>query len=94
VGVPMGGIAALQPVLVSEYFGQSAFGTVYGTLILLLTLAAAAGPVIAGRVYDLGAGYQPTLVACVAASGVAALLMWTARPESVTATSKVTTIES
>ena len=71
----MGGIAALQPVLVAEYFGPSSFGTVYGTLVLLLTLGAAAGPVIAGRVYDLGRGYQPTLVACSFASGAAAFLM-------------------
>jgi MFS family permease len=93
-GLPMGGIAALQPVLVAEYFGQSAFGTIYGTLILLLTLAAAAGPLIAGRVYDLGGGYQPTLVACIGASSVAALLTWTARQDSFRAKSRVTPIES
>jgi sugar phosphate permease len=78
-GLPMGGIAALQPVLVAEYFGPSSFSAVYGTLVLLLTLGAAAGPVIAGRIYDVGGGYQPTLVACTVASGASAFVMMAVR---------------
>ena len=89
-GLPMGGIAALQPVLVAEYFGPSSFGTVYGTLVLLLTLGAAAGPVIAGRVYDLGGGYQPTLVACSLASGAAAFLMMAAKRSAIAEKSGIT----
>jgi MFS family permease len=89
-GLPMGGIAALQPVLVAEYFGPSSFSAVYGTLVLLLTLGAAAGPVIAGRVYDVGGGYRPTLVACTAASGAAAFLMMAARRSATARRSGVT----
>jgi predicted MFS family arabinose efflux permease len=62
-------------VLVARYFAPAAFGTVYGTLVLLLTFCAAIGPVVAGRVYDLGGGYQPTLITCSIASGAAAVLM-------------------
>jgi MFS family permease len=93
-GLPMGGIAALQPVLVAEYFGPAAFGPVYGTLVLLLTLGAAAGPLIAGRVYDLGGGYEPTLVACIVASAGAAVLMATVKRPGVPARRVLTTIES
>jgi MFS family permease len=74
-GLPMGGIATLEPVLVARHFAPASFGTVYGTLVLLLTFCAAAGPVVAGRVYDLRGGYQPTLIACAIASGAAAALM-------------------
>ena len=92
-GLPMGGIAALQPVLIAEYFGPSSFATVYGTLVLLLTIGAAAGPVIAGRVYDLGGGYLPTLIACSLASGAAAVLMMAAQRASVSMKDGVTAIE-
>ena len=74
-GLPMGGIATLEPVLIARYFAPASFGTVYGTMVLLLTFCAAAGPVVAGRVYDLGGGYPPTLVACSIASAAAAALM-------------------
>lgn len=84
-GVPMGGIAALQPLVVAKYFGSATFGAVYGTLMLFLTFAAAAGPVLAGRVYDLGAGYQPTLVACSVATAAAAGLMLVAKKPSAVA---------
>ncbi len=74
-GLPMGGIATLEPVLIARYFAPASFGTVYGTMVLVLTFCAAVGPVVAGRVYDLGGGYPPTLVACSIASAAAAILM-------------------
>jgi MFS family permease len=93
-GLPMGGIASLQPVLVAKYFGQRAFGTVYGMLVLILTLGAAVGPVIAGRVYDLGGGYAPTLIACVVASAAVAVLIATIRSTPAGQKTGVTMLES
>jgi MFS family permease len=74
-GLPMGGISTLQPVLIGKYFGQGSFGTVYGTLMLLLTIGAATGPVVAGGVYDIGGGYWPTLLVCSVASACAAVII-------------------
>lgn len=92
-GLPMGGIATLEPVLIARYFAPASFGTVYGTMVLLLTFCAAAGPVVAGRVYDLGGGYPPTLVACSIASGAAAVLMLLA-PRRSTAVEGPTAVKS
>jgi MFS family permease len=93
-GLPMGGIATLEPVLVARYFGPAAFGTVYGTLMLLLTFCAAVGPIVAGRVYDLGGSYQPTLVVCSIASCAAAVLMLLAPRSSASAEAAPTALRS
>ncbi len=93
-GLPMGGITTLEPALVARYFAPASFGTVYGTLVLLLTFSAAVGPVVAGRVYDLGGGYQPTLIACSIASSAAAVLMLLVPRSSVPAEAGVTPLPS
>lgn len=93
-GLPMGGIATLEPVLVARYFTPASFGKVYGTLVLVLTFCAAVGPVVAGRVYDLGGGYQPTLIACSVASAAAAVLMLLAPRSSGPAEAGVTQLRS
>jgi len=46
--------------------------------------------VIAGRVYDVGGGYQPTLVACTIASGATAFLTMAVRRSATARRSGVT----
>lgn len=79
-GLPMGGIATLEPLLVAKYFGAQAFGAVYGTLLLFLTVGAAAGPVLAGYAYDVAGGYGGALWGCVAAAVVSGALAVSAGP--------------
>ncbi|HET6478264.1 MAG TPA: MFS transporter, partial [Dehalococcoidales bacterium] len=57
-GIGYGGITTLRPSLVSEYFGRSNFGTVFGFIVGINALGGIAGPWLAGWVYDTWGSYQ------------------------------------
>ena len=47
-----GGLLALKPAIVGEYYGRKNFGTIYGVIQGISTAGGIAGPVFAGWVYD------------------------------------------
>lgn len=56
-GLTMGNIFMMQPLLVGEFFGIAAFGSVLGSLQLGTQLASGLGPYAVGVAYDRLGGY-------------------------------------
>jgi len=57
-GIGYGGNSALRVSLVSEYFGRTNFGTVFGLITGINMLGNIIGPPLAGWVYDNWGSYQ------------------------------------
>lgn len=57
LGLGMGGYMASRPVLVQEYFGLRAFGTITGAIYLFALPGMAGGQPLAGYLYDLTGSY-------------------------------------
>ena len=71
-GAGFGAITPARAALVAELYGRASFGTVSGTLALLLALARAAAPVGASLLYLAGGGYPLVLAVLAALSFLAA----------------------
>lgn len=75
-GLAMGSVLMLQALLVSDLFGLTAFGTIYGATLLVAAIGMAAGPWLAGFLfarfgsYDVAFGVF-TAIGLVAAGSVA-----------------------
>ncbi len=71
---------ALEPILVGRLFGRARYGTVYGILDGVDTVAAIPGPYLGALVFDLTGSYGPVLALYSAAfavgAGAFALLAW------------------
>jgi MFS family permease len=57
-GVGFGGIIPLMPAIRAEYFGRSALGKIQGFMNPVMMLSGAAGPVLAGWLFDTTASYR------------------------------------
>jgi MFS family permease len=57
-GLSFGGPLALLPLVSAESMGLKRFGSLYGLIGFFHTIGSAAGPVIAGRVFDLRGTYS------------------------------------
>lgn len=74
IGIGAGGEAAITPYLLTRYFGLRAFSTLYGLTWTFYAVAAAIGPVILGRTFDLTGSYASLLMVLAVALGLAAVL--------------------
>jgi predicted MFS family arabinose efflux permease len=69
------GCAASESPLVAELFGLSSHGLILGVINCIgFTFGAAAGPLIAGYIFDITNSYQLAFIVC-AATGVVALIL-------------------
>jgi MFS family permease len=57
-GITFGGPLALLPLVMAESLGLKRFGSLYGLIGFFHTMGSAAGPIIAGRVFDLDGSYS------------------------------------
>jgi len=57
-GIGYGGSTGIRPSLVSEYFGRTNFGSIFGFIIGINALGGIFGPFLAGWVYDTWGNYQ------------------------------------
>jgi len=57
-GSGYGGAIALRPAIQREYFGRSAFGSIQGWSMAVMTIGGIIGPAFAGWVFDIRASYQ------------------------------------
>ena len=67
IGVPlyglfMGAWGALVPLIILENFGAKRFGSISGLVNLAMSIAFAAGPLIAGTIFDATLSYSPTFI--------------------------------
>ena len=75
IGIGMGGEADITPYLLSKYFGLRSFSTLYGFSWTAYAIAAAIGPVIMGKAFDLTGSYKVLLAELALSTLVAAALM-------------------
>jgi MFS family permease len=61
-GFAMGGVIALEPLIVAECFGLKAYGVTLGAVYVFITLGASIGPPFAGFVFDINQSYLLALV--------------------------------
>jgi predicted MFS family arabinose efflux permease len=60
--------------LATQHFGLRAFGTLFGVVIGLLSLASGLAPMLVNHVYDVTHSYQPVLVGAIVGSLITAAL--------------------
>jgi MFS family permease len=75
VGLGLGAEVDLIAYLTSRYFGLRAFGEIYSSLFSAFALAAAFGPLIMGKSFDLTGSYRTPLAAFLVATLLAAGFM-------------------
>jgi predicted MFS family arabinose efflux permease len=75
LGLGLGTEMDLMAFLVSRYFGQRAFGQLYGFSFMLFGFGSSAGRGVGGYVYDLAHSYTPGLIGAAVALVVAVVLV-------------------
>jgi len=75
-GLGLGGGSVLVPLLIGEYFGLRAFGTILGVVTISATLGAAAGPIVTGRIFDVTGSYDPAFMLHIISFCAAALAIF------------------
>lgn len=75
IGIGMGGEADITPYLLSKYFGLRSFSTLYGLSWTAYAIAAAIGPTIMGKAFDVTGSYRALLVELAFTTLLAAILM-------------------
>ena len=76
----LSGAFTLVPTLWADYYGRRSLGTIRGVALTAQMGGAAAGPLLAGGIYDLTASYQWAFVVLGVASLVGGLMALAARP--------------
>lgn len=79
-GFSMGGVIALEPLIVGECFGMRSFGVILGMIYVCTTFGASAGPPFAGFISDRTNSYAIAFVIFVITYAVAAVLSFLAIP--------------
>jgi MFS family permease len=80
LGLGLGTELDLMAFLVSRYFGQRAFGQLYGFSFMLFGLGSTAGRGVGGFVYDFWHSYTPGLVGAAFALIIAVVLVYRLGP--------------
>jgi predicted MFS family arabinose efflux permease len=75
MGMGLGTEIDLIAFLVTRYFGQRAFGQIYGYFFMIFGLGSSLGRFLAGLVYDLAGSYTPALIGAALALVAAVILV-------------------
>src|ERR1700751_3644771 len=75
MGMGLGTEIDLIAFLVTRYFGQRAFGQIYGYFFMIFGLGSSFGRFLAGLVYDLAGSYTPALIGAALALVAAVILV-------------------
>jgi len=76
IGLSLGSELDAITFLAMRYFGLRSFGTLYGGLLVTISIGTATGPLLAGSIYDRFGNYAPFLMlamTCMVASAIALL---------------------
>ena len=80
LGLSLGGLATLTPLLVVHYFGLASLGSILGGLWAFITIGFAGGPLLTGYIWDITKSYNPVLIAFIATTLLAIALTLFLRP--------------
>ncbi len=78
MGLSYGGIVSLMPALCMDLYGARAVSSIIGALYTGAALGNAAGPWLAGRVFDSTGSYATVIIACALLSAGATFSGWRA----------------
>lgn len=78
MGLSYGGIVSLMPALCMDLYGARAVSSIIGALYTGAALGNAAGPWVAGRVFDSSGSYAAVIVGCALLSTLATVSAWRA----------------
>jgi MFS family permease len=81
-GLAHGGFFTAISPLVAEWFGTHAHGTLFGIVVCFGTTGGAAGPLLAGHLFDLSGSYRSTFLILTAFAFVSCGLLLSLRPTS------------
>lgn len=74
VGLTVGNVTTLSPIIVRREFGAQEFGTVFGIASCGIQLIAALGPSFYGLLYDVFGSYRPALMIAAVLDIAAAII--------------------
>ncbi len=74
-GVAHGGTFTSLSPLIAEFFGTTAHGRLFGTVVFIGMIAGALGPVAAGGLFDLIGTYRPVFLLLIALLALAVVVM-------------------
>ena len=80
MGLTIGNVTTLSPIIVRREFGAATFGAVFGAASCGIQLAAAMGPSVYGLLHDAFGGYRLPLLLAAALDLVAAFVVLSGRP--------------
>jgi MFS family permease len=75
MGIGLGTEIDLIAFLVTRYFGQRAFGQIYGYFFMIFGLGSSCGRFLAGLIFDLAGSYNPALIGAALALVAAVILV-------------------
>ncbi|MFC1904747.1 MFS transporter [Chloroflexota bacterium] len=76
----MGGMNTLRPLIIGEFFGMDSFGRTLGQTELIRRVGAAAGPFVAGYIFDITGSYHYAFVIIIALYLTAMVMLFMIRP--------------
>jgi MFS family permease len=79
-GIAHGGFFTAISPIVAEFFGISAHGVLYGIVAFSGAVGGSIGPVLAGYIFDITAGYGPAFWLCALMSAVGLVLILSLKP--------------
>jgi MFS family permease len=79
-GIGFGGMIPLMPGIRVEYFGRAALGKIQGFMSPVVMLSGAAGPIIAGHLFDTTGSYRTSFLCTGLLTFVAIVAIFFARP--------------
>lgn len=80
VGLGYGVLSPVFPAVASDLFGGPGFSTIYGALYTVICLGLAAGPWMAGRIFDQTGSYAVALWIGLAMAVISPALLWIVAP--------------
>jgi len=72
--------ATHPPLITADIFGGQAFGTIFGSLMILNGIGGAFGAWFAGFIYDMAGSYLPVFVILIIFALFSSLSIWSAAP--------------
>jgi MFS transporter, OFA family, oxalate/formate antiporter len=79
-GFSYGGVSAVFPAIVGDYFGRLKAASVIGAIFTIAGIAAAFGPIVGGIIYDLTKSYQLAFLLGALTNIISLLLLFLSRP--------------
>jgi len=80
LGFGWGGVSPLMSPAVAELFGLKAHGSILGLISFALTTGHAAGPIVAGHIFDITDSYYWAFVGCAVLSIIGLIIVSLLKP--------------